>query len=75
MHGDSSKINACLIKENTIAETSGPETEKASEMFESILSTRLPDESFRGLINFVKAHRPYAPITEIEKALVSFLKS
>lgn len=38
---------------------------------ESILSTRLPDETFRGLINLVKAYQTRIPKNEIEKALVS----
>lgn len=41
-------------------------------MIETILSTRLNDESFRGIINFMQAFRPDTPIDEVEKALVSF---
>lgn len=38
---------------------------------ELILSTRLPDERFRGSINFEKAAVMETPIDEIQKALVS----
>lgn len=34
-----------------------------------ILSTRLSDESYRGLVNYVKATATDAPIGEIQKAL------
>lgn len=45
--------------------------ESTLQNIESILSTRLPDESFRGLINFLKATIPDTPIVGIEGALVS----
>ena len=38
---------------------------------ESILSTRLTDETFSGTINVLKAFVPGTPINEIENALVS----
>lgn len=38
---------------------------------ESILSTRLPDETFRGQLNVIGAFGVDAPKDEIEKALVS----
>lgn len=41
---------------------------------ETILSTRLKDEDFRGIINFMQSYRPGTSIEEIEKALVSHLK-
>lgn len=45
--------------------------EKGLNILESISLTRLPDESFRGIVNFIKANRLNASMTEIEKALVS----
>lgn len=36
-----------------------------------MLSTRLPDETYRGIINFYTAFTPDTPIDEIQKALVS----
>lgn len=38
---------------------------------ESMLSTRLPVENIRGIIDFKRATIPDTPIVEIEKALVS----
>ena len=45
--------------------------ESELEASKSILSTRLPDETIRGIINFTRATIPDTPIDEIEKALVS----
>lgn len=77
LHGDKSKINACMMKENP-GHWNWPsylntrrEMESTLQKIESIFSTRLPDESFRGLINFLKATIPDTPIDEIERALVS----
>lgn len=47
------------------------EFEYYSKMVESILSLRLPDETFRGQLNIFKAIIPNTPKDEIEKALVS----
>lgn len=47
------------------------EIKKFENILESVLSTRVPDETFRGLINFVKILHPNASYNEIEKALVS----
>lgn len=38
---------------------------------ESILSTRLSDENYRGLLNFAKITIPGIPMEDIRKALVS----
>ena len=38
---------------------------------EALLSTRLPDETVRGIINFQRITIADTPIDEIEKALVS----
>lgn len=38
--------------------------------FELVLSTRLTNETIRGIINFMKATIPGTPIKEIERALV-----
>lgn len=49
-------------------------TRKAMEYMlyriESILSARLTDETFRGIINFLEATMPDTPIGEIERGLV-----
>lgn len=45
--------------------------ENELQVLEDILSTRLTDGTFRGIISFIKATIPGTPIGEIEKALVS----
>lgn len=45
----------------------------AREM-ESILSLRLPDDTFRGILNVLKAYQTFTPKEEIENALVSVHK-
>lgn len=45
--------------------------ENTLQRIESIFSTRLPDESFQGLTNFLRATIPDTPIDEIRSALVS----
>lgn len=82
-HGDKSKINACTIKENPGNWIKGGTTFNGIDMdsndfmeyqldgYEAALSTRLSDETFRGIINFQRATIPGTPIDEIEKALVS----
>lgn len=66
LHADELKISACKIRD-------GPEKLlKASskiylqqKIMETILSTRLPVESYRGIMNFYIALIPNAPIDEI----------
>lgn len=38
--------------------------EKGLNILESISLTRLPDESFRGIVNFIKANRLNASMTK-----------
>lgn len=79
LHGDRSKINACQIKEHPGKWTDYWESYRNTrdymeielQQMESVLLTRLPDETFRGVYNFLKATIPDTPIDEIEKALVS----
>lgn len=78
LHGNESKINACQIKEHPVLWAninSDPKTRKDIEntlhWIESVLLTRLSDESVRDIINFAKATMPVTPIDETEKALVS----
>lgn len=78
LHGDKSKINACMIKESpgnwesnwTSWHNSRELMEYILQQLETILPTRLDDESFRGLLNFKRSTMPDTPINEIEKALV-----
>lgn len=54
-----------------------PEREMAKYMknvmneMESVLSTRVPDDTFRGILNFYKTFLPNTPHNDIEKELVS----
>lgn len=68
--GVESKVNACMVKKNN-RKWPGCRDMMSTEQLESILLTRLSDETFRGLMNFEKATIPGTPINEIEKALVS----
>lgn len=78
MDGDRSKINACMIKEMPknweryweVWYGSRSYLEHDLQQLESILPIRLPDETFRGILNFKRATIPDTPIDEIEKALV-----
>lgn len=75
-HGNESKIDACAIKENAINWHDGMRYTKEFleyqlQGLESMLSTRLTDETFSGVTNFLRATIPGTPIDEIEKALVS----
>lgn len=76
LHGNTSKISACTIKQSDLARDWNTNLKRTLQrvlnMIETILSTRLNDESFRGIINFMQAFRPDTPIDEVEKALVSF---
>lgn len=79
LHGDQSKINACLIKENPghwadglgSYHNSREYLESTIQDAENILLTRLPDGTVRGMINFMNATIPDTPVDQIKKALVS----
>lgn len=70
LHGDKSKINVCEQPPGYPTMTNVL-FEFHSTMLESILSTRLPDETFRGLLNFLKVYAVQANQNERQKALVS----
>ncbi|XP_037025178.1 uncharacterized protein LOC119066690 [Bradysia coprophila] len=79
LNGDSLKIGACLLKENpgnwagkwnrSNTMPSKDYMEYLIEGFETVLFTRLSDETTHGIINLLKANIPGTPIDEIEKAL------
>lgn len=86
MNGTTSKIDACKVQkfvqeEQANAREGKNESEIEIEMeqrikkfentMESVLSIRVPDDAFRGIINFIKILHPNASQNEIEKALVS----
>lgn len=80
MHGDESKINACMLKENQglwIDEMRAPKIDRRWYMeyivkgFEDMVATRVPEETLRGIINIKRAIIPGTSIDNIEKSLVS----
>lgn len=76
MHGNESKIDACMVKENPVVWEIGMRfttefMEYQLQGLESMLSTRLSNETIRGIISFKRATIPGTPTDEIEKALVS----
>ena len=76
LRADKWKINAYMIKENLAnLQFTQDRMERKIGASDSVLSTRLPDETIRGIMNFHQATLPGTPIDEIEKALVSELKT
>lgn len=74
LNGDTTKIDECKFKQVTKPLKTGIVTEKLEEimnMLESTLPTRLPDQQFRGIINFMKTFGRDASNDSIPKALVS----
>lgn len=76
LHGNTTKIDACTVKSSELARdwrTSGKRSlQRILNVMKTILSTRLKDTDFWGVINFMQAFRPNTSIMEIEKALVSY---
>lgn len=71
---NATKIDACTIKHSELAQNWKILEEKIEErlnLIETILSTQLSDDTYRGIINVIKAFRSNAPNDEIYKALVS----
>lgn len=70
--GDKSKIDSCKIKEKS--ENHWYWTVRIGrfiEKTETVLSTRLPQENYSGIVDLVKNLRPDATDTETAQALVS----
>lgn len=65
--GDKFKIHACIIKDRNFPIYN---MQSLLHQLESIFPTRLPDETFRGIINFMEVIILKPSIDEIEKALV-----
>lgn len=66
---NTTKIDACVIKNSE--EHEGYQVEIDITSVESVLSTRVSNETFSGIINVMKAFLLDATKSEIEKALVS----
>lgn len=75
LRGNVAKISACTIQKSDLARDwkslGSRSLQRVSNVMETILSTRLKDEYFRGIINFMHAFRPDKASEEIENALVS----
>lgn len=81
LRGNETKIDACMIREapgnweQLMHENPLQNTKEFMEYLlqglETVLSIRLPDETYRGIIDFLRATIPGKPINDIEKALVS----
>lgn len=69
--GDRSKITTCKIQEGSPEQFSTEFTELRLQVLETIMPTRLSEDTFRGILNFERATIPNTPKGEIEKALVS----
>lgn len=67
LHGDTAKIDAASIKE---CERDGDDAD-TSNVLESIFSTRLDEQVYGGLINFMNVLFQRTADDDIEKALVS----
>lgn len=83
LHGDRSKIKSCTMEqslgiyEDQWIKPIDPWGDMLSELdpLESILSTRLTDKTFRGIMNFIKATKVGTTTDQIQMALVSELIS
>lgn len=72
LHGDKSKIDACtILKGNLGMNVTDDEFEYYTVVRKSVLSVRLPEETFRGVFNVLRAYEVSTPKDEVEKALVS----
>lgn len=77
--GNDLRVDACKVKEHPgqwedywmLHHNTRHYIEREIQALESKLSTRLADETYRGLINFLRVTIRDTPIDEIEKALVS----
>lgn len=81
LKGNQSKIDVCTVIESDIAKhwnTDGAEEMHervmAFELMGSILATRLPDENFHGIVDFIEAFRPDTTYYGIKRRLVSLKK-
>lgn len=78
LKGNESKIDVCTVKDSDIARhwdtDAKEEMRETVAMFDvmgSILGTRLPDENFRGMVDFIEAFRPDTTYYGIKRRLVS----
>lgn len=80
LQGDRSKIDVCTMQKRLgMYERQGMHPlipmdliQTLSEQLESILPTRLPDETFRGIMDFINATKADTSMDQIRKALVCY---
>lgn len=76
MHGNTTRIEADVVKEYVVKEEYDPLTVRVmANVTESIFSTRMAEEDYRGLINFLMTISDISAdtsIQDIKKALVSY---
>lgn len=83
LQGNRTKIDACTMQQQRgMYEHQGLPwyiptgyMQNLLEIMESILPTRLTDETFRGIMNFIRATKTDATTDQIQKALVSASQS
>lgn len=71
LHGNTTRIDALSIKEYANIEESDPNIINAVE---SVLSTRLDENVYCGLINLMNAFSPNTSEDDIQTALVSYIE-
>lgn len=71
LHGNTTRIDSSSIQEYVEMEENDPHLINA---IESILSTRLSEEVYCGLINLMNTFSPNTSTDDIEKALVSHME-
>lgn len=74
LHGDTSKIDFCkIIKENSKwYRNNRGEKYKWTDILRTVLSTKLPEEVYHGIIDFMQSLRDNASAIEIQNALVNY---
>lgn len=72
-HADTSKIDVCMIQGNWKRHPDGEDINLVnwSDVLSMVLSTRLPDEEYNGLIGVMQTIRTNVSTKEIENALVN----
>lgn len=75
LQGDKLEISACTVEENVRNRTPPEDQSINLELVEYILPTRLINETFSGIMNFIKVTKVGdTPRKEIQKSLVSHVR-
>lgn len=78
-HADVARIDVCAIKRNWKRRPTPKGGEEIgmvnwADVLKQVLSTRLPEETYSGLVNVMQTFHSSVPIQKIESALVSCIK-